>query len=539
MFFGCKKAVFCYIIIMEILEAFMANPIFPVVMGIGLPVVILPIIMRFIVSTIIVSYSSKKYISGIVDSMKEGYSSEQDVKAVHEVICFARKRLARFFAFRSNLLADMKILLVAVKNVYDEKSDRDRLTFPFSVNRLVECLLLAFTELYTEYGNAFWYRLIRNTRAVWFSRITRVKYLWDSIFTIGFLEKLRSSRVLFRIVRALLVPVIGLPFFAWYTIKAVFTSVFLEGAFRFFYAFVIMKAGYYAIHVFGRSNPVIEKRIREMHGKKLDAAYETLDCALDPRNWHGWSNRLPEAADRYAELLSGLGVPEDRIFESETESVFGRIGRYAKRFAGSIKRAYVKKNPFGKEPVSMIAEIKSLASGISSVYRPGVKNPFLHLRVKEIVSAGYFASLLVFYRMRKTPLVSSLLDKISMELVVNVSSFLRNESVKKNVKTAKKAYDAYQLASAGYKAYKLIRGFSGPVGLVWSAASPIVYQQVIDLVREYVFHTAGRLAILVWEADRGKRDLLESGVILGEAVTTKARTITKKRKERKTKKRRQ
>ena len=107
-------------------------------------------------------------------AMAMGYSSEQDKLAVSEVIDFAKSKLRRFSAFRSSFVEDGKELLIRIKNVYDEKSGRDKISFPFSVNRLVECLLLATSALYSQYSGALWFKLIRNTRLIWFMRISRM-----------------------------------------------------------------------------------------------------------------------------------------------------------------------------------------------------------------------------------------------------------------------------------------------------------------------------------------------------------------------------
>jgi hypothetical protein len=499
---------------MEIIESIVASSVFILILTISLPIVLLPFIMRFVVSNLVISVSRKKYMSELVESMERSSSSQQDTKAIAEVIEFAKTKLARYSAFRMDIIGDVRLLLTNIKNVYESKSARERLTFPFSVARLIECSLLAFSDLYSQYEDALWFKLIRNMRLVWFVRFSRLKFYWDAIFKVKFLEGLRSTRIIWRLLRVFLIPLLGIPFLLWYLLQSIFVSVFIEGAYRFFYSLVVMRTGYYAIHVFGRTNQAIEERLKLIRGQNLESAYKHLETMLDPRSWGKWSRTLPLAVDTYAELLAKLKVESDRSFESEAESVMKKIHGLARRLLRAIKRAYAKGNPFLKGAASISSEVLSIVGGISTVYRPGAENPLLFLRLKEAIAGGYFASLIAFYLVRKTPLLPSLLDKISVEFVLTVSGILGDETFKAAAKGVKKVYDSYQIASLGYKAYRLFRGISGPVGLILSATSPVAVQQILDLIKENIFHTTGRLTILLWEADRTKRNLLEKETIL-------------------------
>ncbi|MBN1697078.1 MAG: hypothetical protein JW881_06165 [Spirochaetales bacterium] len=476
------------------------NPVIRILLIFVLPLFIIPLIMRFIVGRIVLFFVRRKFLPAYLKKLYRGWETSDDRSAIEAIQKLAFQRLRAHFIFKPLLVEDIKAILISIKNTYNPEADREKLTFSFSIVRLMECSLLAFSDLYREFGDAMWFKLIKNIRIIWFYRVWNLKKFYELVFSIPFIDRLRRTRVIGKLIRAALIPILGIPTLIWYVARSIVISVFFESFFRFFYALILMKAGYYAIYLYGKKNTHISKRIKSIPKKKLGELNSRIEEMIKPSLWREKSSRYPAASRLYRELLTEFGITRDASVEEIKENPFGTTKTILRRIASSFKKAYQKQNPFYRNRENDKLKLLRLYREIAGVYVPGTNEPFQYLRLEELIATGYMASVLILHKVLTTPGIRLLLDKISGDFAITLTSLVSHEAVKAGFKGAKDAYKYYRLYRLGSRAWRVVRGIVSPYTLIWTLGSPVLFQQLQDLLKEYAAHRIGRLMLYCWES---------------------------------------
>jgi len=451
--------------------------------------------MRFIVSYIVLFRAKKKYLPAYTKNLYQGWKSKEDKKAIKEIIGFVLQRLKNVFIFKARFKEDIKACLLIIKNNYNPQTDADELSYSFSIKKVLNLSLLAFSDFYKEYAQYSWFKILRNIPIGWFYRVINLRRYYNLLFSFPFLDKLKQARILGKILRIMLIPILGLPTFLYYIIKSVVISIFYEGFFRWFYALLLLKLSYYFLYLYGRDNTQISKRVKAIPKSRLGNMNKQVNTLITPKNWEKKSNLFWQAYAVYNNLLQEFGLATDNSNGATKSSLYEKGKIIIERIGSIVKRAYAKQSPFAKQISGYRQELLRLYYVIGMVYAPKAKEPIFALRIGEVLEIGYMASVILLHKVMATPGIAALLDKISGNFAIKIKVIAGQDIIKSTGKKVKDIYKYYRLYRMGSRAFKVIRGIAAPYTLLWSAGSPLLWQQLEDLIKGYIFHRAGRLLL--------------------------------------------
>ena len=483
----------------------LSSPIFQLFISIGLPVLILPFLMRFLIGRLVLWRVKKKYFPQYLKRLYSGWTNEQDRCAIDSVKKLAFQKIRYHFIFKPELLNDIKAVLLCIKNTYNPETNKDKLNFSFSIIKLIECSLLAFSDLYTEYAEKSWFKMIQNIKLIWFYRVWNFKKYYQMFFSLPIMDKLRKARLFGKVIRVLLIPLIGFPSILWYVIRSILISIFLEGFFRFFYALLLMKVGYYSLYLYGRNNNIIGKRIKNIPRKKLGELNKKMQAIILPDKQIKKSSRYQKAVDTYMAFLKEFEITPDKVFINKKEQFKQKTKKIFNMVSTAIKRAYIKRNPFRKNKTGEKEKLLRFYLEIGKIYAPRAKEPFKYLRLRELLSCGYMASVIILHKVLYSPGLKPLLSKVSGDFSITLLNIVKDEKVKLGAKGVKKAYNLFSIYRMGSRAFRVLRGIVAPYTLIWTFGSPVLFQQFQDILKEYVSHRIGRLMLFTWESNMLKR----------------------------------
>ena len=163
---------------MDIIIQLLQHPVIRTILSVVLPILVLPFLMRLIIGRIILFRVRRKYLPKYLKNLYAGWESEEDKKAIKEVSRLALQRLKYHFIFKPEFTIDAKALLISIKSIYEQDKKDDEFVFTFSILSLIECALLAFSDIYKEYSNKPWFRIIQNV----FPGMESTKILYDYFF---------------------------------------------------------------------------------------------------------------------------------------------------------------------------------------------------------------------------------------------------------------------------------------------------------------------------------------------------------------------
>jgi hypothetical protein len=481
------------------MQLIMQNPLLHAILVVVLPIIIIPLLMRFIIGRIVIYRARQKYLPLYLKKQQGGWHTAKDRETISTLNTFALQRLKGGLVFKPDLKEDVQTILLCIQAVHRPESVPAGVSFSFSVRKLLDCSLLFFSDLYKEFAGKAWFRLIRRIRLGWVSRIWNVRKYYEIIFSNPMLEKLRRARVPGKLVRLVFIPLIGLPSLIWYVIRSIVFSVFFEGFMRFFYALVLLKIGYYALYLYGRENKTIRRRIRTIPRKKLADVHKRIRSLLSPSSWAQKSVLYPRAAAVYAESLLQLGIAPDPEVSPPDPGLPAFAMGILNRVKSTLARIYSNANPFIRKQVKQNALLGVLLN-ISAVYAPRSNRPYNYLRLDELMTLGYMASVMIIYKINTTPGINLLFANMSVDFALKLGSVARREEVVQGVRTIRGLYKYYRLYRIGAISAKMLRGLSGPTGLVLTLGGSLLFQQARDLLQEYMFHTAARLVLFTWES---------------------------------------
>ncbi len=484
-------------------------PALPYIILFAVPLILLPFVMRFLIARIILYRVKRIYLPRYLRSVHTGWESEQDIAAIDAVCDYVLNRLRYHFVFRENFIADAEQVLLIIQNAFSRKGPSEKLSYSFSIRKLLECSLLAFSDLYSEYLRKGWFRFIRNTRLLWFRRVNFMAFFYNSIFNLPLLSRLRTMRVIGPLFRLLFIPLVGLPSFLWYVIRALSVTVLFEGFFRFFYALVLLKIGYYGLYLYGRGNTDISRRIRDIPKSRIGDINRRIEELLHPQKWPERSVLYQSAIEIYRETLAGYGISADARFSAERPGPARAVFDSIRKLLDLSIRAHLKGNGHPEHPASDRDRLLLLYRRIGTAYYPRSAEPILTFRIREILEMGYMGSILLLDKVLSTPGVRFLLDRVSIDFMLKMKSFAEHDAVRLTagqVRNSLKLYRNYRQAS---DIFRIVRGIATPYTVIWHLGSPVLYEQLSDMLRQFVYHRAGRLLIYGWESNilKTKRDI--------------------------------
>ena len=479
------------------------------------PALVIPLIMRFVISNFVLFFAKKKYIPGINRDLYRGWETDKDKEAIRTVTKIAEARLKYHFTVNYSIKKDIQEILLSIQNTYSEKKEGN-LRFKFSVQRLIECSLLAFCDFYREYASCRWYKIIQNIRLLWFQRIMNINGYYRRIFRFPILKKLKEMRLAGKILRLFLVPLIGFPLVIYYGLRSVIISVLFEGFFRFLYGLVLIRFGYYALFLYVNKNAEIIKRIENIPKTNINKIGEEIEKIIDPLLWEKKSDFFEISSGKYLDLLKEFMAAPDEKIEGSLEqnshknkkrgkilNLFSRVGKSTVK---SIKKQFL---PNEKNKKSDVQNIRKLYREIISVYYPGVEEPFLAFRLRDVLEISYMASILCLHRIYQVPAAKKLLGAVSVDLVLKIKFVAGGEIFGEAIKKFGSVYKYLRLFKHSGRVLRIIRGISAPYTIIPAIGTPILLQQIQDLVRDFTYHRIGRILLYQCETStlRQKKEL--------------------------------
>ncbi len=487
------------------MQQILGSPILHTLLIIIIPVVLLPLLMRYVIGKIIILRAKKHYLPSYLQNQSRGWHEKSDKQAIESLNSIALQRLKGAFIFKPDIQTDIKTILLCIQNIYYPGAESAELSFSFSIKKFLDCALLFFSDFFKDYAHKKWFKLIRNIRIIWLYRMWNIKKYYEILFSNPLMDKLRRMRLLGKVLRLALIPLIGLPSLVWYVLRSIIISVFFEGFYRFFYALMLLKISYYALYLYGRENKNINQRISAVPKQKLTEISKQIESMIRPGSWEEKSSLYEKAVTVYQAALEELGIAKDQAVSEEDGSFLGKAMQVLDRIKKAFSKTYTNANPFIKKQVQGNAVLEIIL-GISAVYMPRSQKPYRYLRLKELITAGYMASIIIIRKIMTTPGANLLLEKLSVDFALKITAIARQDTVIDGAKSIGELFKYYRLYRIGSRAIKVIRGISGPYGLILSLGSSVLIQQAKNLLYDYIIHTTARLTLFTWESHILKKD---------------------------------
>ncbi len=470
-----------------------------------LPIVFIPLLMSFIAGPIMLFILKRKYLPQQLKQLESGWDDPQDKLAIEAVANFAKKRLQHKRIFKMHLKEDMNEVLFCVQKIKSKKQ-QDELSYSFTIKRLLYCLLLAFCDIYREYGQQPWIKPIHNLRLIWFQRALRVSNFYSQLTGLSLIRYLKETRLLGKVLRIILIPLIGAPYFIWYSLRSTFTGLFFECSFRFLYGLILMKVGYYAIYLYSEKNTIIDKRISAIPKDRLSEVTQEINGILKNHEWREKpSIAFPHALTLLQNLLGSFGILEDSLINDSWLKPMDTQEHQKKRvrFISSLKRTVTrfqrtallvlkKQNPLYQSETSDLNSMILLSKSLAGTYYPRYKNPLLAMRLIDLLELSYMGTVIILDKVFATPGAAQLTDKISLDFIFQVKKVVQKKKVKQTGKIASRSIKVLKLANKVWRVFKIVYIPAVPYSLVFKIGNPLLMQHLQDLVREYIYQQAGR-----------------------------------------------
>ncbi len=475
----------------------------------AVPVLLVPVIMRFILTRLIILHARRRLLPREMRKMEAGWeagAAEVFAAAEATIQCRLKSLLPPVYDIGGDIQA---ILLSAQQKQEDNGETPDELRFSFSIRDAAEVGLLAFTDIYRQTAEHPLLRRVLKLRLrtlVWLRNFSRS---YNRIISRGPLSGLIRSRIAGLMVRIILSPLIGLPILIFYLLRSMAAGLMSDGLFRYLYALILLKVTYYGIYLYGGKNPVIAARLKALSRNDIIEAGKKLEELLKPTGWQKLSPLGEEAALRINAFYRDAGFKSDILLEqivspvSEGSKKRGEKRRFLLREFSHLKGSALlavrrelgsKGNEYG-----IMDGLSRLFTLLGEVYLPGESTPMDKLRTEDLLTAGYYSSILVLSKIYSAPGIRSTLGRFSVDFAVRISSLSEEELVKQLFSGARSGMRMAGFASKIHRLSRLLRGKYHPAGFAVSFAPPLALAHLERSIKSGIYHSAGRMMLYIWE----------------------------------------
>jgi hypothetical protein len=450
------------------------------------------LLMRFVVGRVVFFIAKRRYLPVHLQQMMDGWSDSRAEQSLNAVAEFVETRLGNRLGSGYRIVDDAQVVLQLASQHHAKKKQDGRDTFSFSLLKLIQCSLLAFSDLEREFGRRRGFTVLRRLRLDQLLKMTRMARSYDRLLHHRFLNWLRQMRLIWRIPTLLLVPVLGPPLFLLYVVRSlVFTTLF-EGPARYFYGVFLLRFGYYALYLYNRKNRVIANRLAAISTVELSSEAAEFEERINPKNWTRRSVRFPAAVTCYERLLREFKLPADPISRTG--------GSHTMRRVWVVLGKVIRKQGLRDQPTNDTHQLVSVLREIGQVYFPGDRGPWLRLRLGEVLDVGYMATVLALHKASSVPGGRRLLDSVSLSVALTISRFSAEAKFgRAGLSAAKIVSKSHGAARKVGKIWNAVAARTFPAALAVSLAGEVALQQISDHYRGYVYHRAGRLVLYGFE----------------------------------------
>jgi hypothetical protein len=482
----------------------------PVYLWMLLPLVLVPLCMRFLVVQIVLLLARRRLLPRRLKEMEKGWK-EAELASFNAAEKTVRSRLTTLFTPEYKITRDIRDILLSLQRLRPGASDseQDQLRFSFSVRNAAEVALLAFSDIYADIHRRPLLRMLYGTRLKWLLRAGNISRGYSRIMKLPVIRQLSRIRLLFPLLRVALVPLIGFPILVLYLVRSLVTGILFDGSFRYLYALVLLRITYYGIYLYGGENPVIAGRIKSLKKREIIDAGRRLEEILYPENWEEQSPLFEEGALRMNAMLRDLGIEADHhIGDAASTAASGRNwGAKGGRILRRIRNAAVlaaRREIFssGGDSPGFMEGISTLWHSAAEYYAPDKSPATEELRLREIIAGGYFGSVLLLSRLYSAPGIRSTLGRISVEFAVRINELTEDELFKGIFTGARRGLRIAGTAGRIRRLQKTLKARYHPAALAFSFVSPFALAHIETSIRTAIYHRAARLILYIWEANQ-------------------------------------
>ena len=465
---------------------------------------ILPLILRFLIGRIVLFVVKRRYVS---KKKEKSLVDDRDKKALRSVLNTLLKKLSYPFIQTYDFKSEIISLILIVQNCYSGK-ESDELKFSFSISELIKCYFLLMKDLNDILNNTFCLNRIKRSRISTLKKINRISGYYNYLFNkIPFLNILRKGRITGKIIRILLIPVLGLPSIVLSGIASIISLFFTEIIWKYYYSILMIKCCYYSMILYGGKKSLLKEQLDSVSSSEIKELAHQVEELINPHNPNFRSSLFEKSFFRYQTELEKYGISSEK--DINFDGVYYRFNSKRRAFKKILEvpvNAMKQYNPFYTKGFSDREQILSLIKSIAGVYTE--KDDFFDdLRITEIFEILYMASLVSY---NKLLMGSVILDNLTVDFVLKAKDLndeLFNEVLQNSVPGYKKFYRSFVLLRKSRILYKAARS-ANPVGLILSLSGPIAFEGMKSQFRDYLFQKTGRFTIYCFESNALNREKL-------------------------------
>lgn len=463
-----------------------------------IPIILIPIVMRLVIAPLILLRLKSKYVKNLTSTIKDGWIDDKDLAGIEYIKNNAWKGLSSPFviSFDFNFLKNqVKTMFIDITQIYNEDSNGE-INLKFSIQKILETFYLIFDDLHRDLKKMKFYRLLEKLPISLFLRVTKLNKSIKVITQNKILQVLQRYRITTKLLRLILTPILGLPIIIFQLIFSLLYTTIFEGYIRFIYGMILIKIGYYTIYLYSDRNSSLHNRLKFSHKEIITRGEIIEERHTKFKDRFHFTPNLEKAMEILkAELIKENIMPSREI--SQENDTFSRL---FKRFSNIVKNTIDSELSSDPSKKFNFKPIIAISERIGQIYFPNSDQPFFQMRVKEAIELGYFLTTVSLRNIYTIPASKILLDKIPLKLVVDISDFIEDKKLKKHIPTLKKGSRIFKNVQGYYWASRAIVKRSNPVVFAATMITPILYQQLDDSLKEYVYNMVGRLLIDSYES---------------------------------------
>ena len=462
----------------------------------------LPLILRFVIGRIILVVVKKRYVNQISEDIAPIGIEEEALKSTLSILL---KKLNYPFIQKYDLKNELISIILAVQNSYKGTMDEE-LKFTFSISDLIKCYFLLMTDLNKIINNAFWFDKVKKSKIATLKKINKISGYYNYLYEkIPFLKILRKGRITGKIIRILLIPILGLPSIVLSIFVSIVSLFFTEIIWKYYYSVLLIKCCYYAIILYGHKSSLLKEKIEEFPLDKIKKMSLAVEELISPHNSMFRSDLFETSFVEYQRVLEKFGISPEK--DIDFDGIKYRFNKKRKIFKKVFKIPFnvVKNyNPFFEKNESHKEQILYLIKSIAAIYSDK-ENVFDDLRVMDLFEILYMISVLSY---NKLLMGSVLFDNLSVDFALkakDISDEIFNEVLENTIPRYKQIYRSYKLIRKSRVLYKAIRS-TNPVGFILSFTGPIAFEGIKEQLVDYIYQRTGRFTIYCYESNILKRD---------------------------------
>ncbi|MEM5947879.1 hypothetical protein WKV44_04920 [Spirochaetia bacterium 38H-sp] len=488
----------------------------------ALPIILIPIFMRFIVSSIILWRTRKRFFPMENSYFEEGWQ-KSDTALIKKLEQYIKSRVKTYIILDINPATDLEEILLQIETHYRDKTKKqkknnaseteEKLSYSFSLLRILECLYIAQEDFISRSSDKLWFKIIKKSKLIWFYRTRYFQIFTAIINRFKPLKILWQTRILGKALAITIFltffPILGLPAIIFYSIRSIITSVFLEGFFRFFYAAILYQISYYGLFLYGRDNPHIEERLAKISQDTIkDISKQTEEKIKKLLTEGKHSQYYEKAIEIYKTSLTTMDIPQDELFakrRAQKLDFMDRIKNTAFDFLNSAGKAYKELLIPPTQSINDLEKIKLLYKNISSIYAAGLEEPIYNMRIGNILEALEISTIYLLNTLRNIPGGRLAASKITLEFIITLKNTSEHPVVKNTTEIITGNYKGLALGRKLGVIQKGIRGIQKASRIAVEAILPVALRFLQDIIRKELYHKAGRTLIYSWEKSAQKQ----------------------------------